>query len=131
MTKEKQMPKKKFEHSQGQRGPVMQFHYDELSKLERAIIDTLAASKTPLEIVEIMEANNWHKIKGGRARGNSRVRNTLRRIVRAEWVGHPKDGETGDGRYRVTTKGRARLRSLAKAQAKAQTSKRTAVAKAA
>lgn len=100
-----------FKSTQGQRAGALQLHFDELTKNEQLVVVNLAQEGRPvLSIVEIMELLNWHKMKGGRARGCSRVRNTLRRLVRSQWLVH--DTEVGDGKYRLSKNGLDRLRRI-------------------
>jgi len=102
-----------FKSSQGQRAGALQLRFDELTKNEQFLVTFLAKEGRPVHtIVEIMEGLNWHKIKGGRARGSSRVRNTLRRLVRAQWLNHAS--EVGDGQYRLSKNGLDRLRRIVK-----------------
>jgi hypothetical protein len=99
--------------SQGQRAGALQLHFEELTKNEQLLVSALAIEGRPvMTIKEIMEDLNWHRIPGGRARGNSRVRNTLRRLVRSQWVIH--ESEIGDGKYRLSKNALDRLRRLVK-----------------
>ena len=99
--------------SQGQRAGALQLTFNELTKNEQLLVVNLAVEGRPVfSIIEIMELLNWHKIKGGRARGCSRVRNTLRRLVRSQWLVH--DTEIGDGKYRLSKNGLDRLRRINK-----------------
>jgi hypothetical protein len=102
-----------FKSSQGQRAGALQLHFEELTKNEQLLVTCLAVEGRPVRTIqEIMEALGWHKIRGGRARGCSRVRNTLRRLVRSQWVNH--DTEVGDGKYRLSKNALDRLRRLVK-----------------
>jgi hypothetical protein len=102
-----------FTSSQGQRAGALQLHFEELSENEQLLVSSLAIEGRPVRsIKEIMEDLNWHRIKGGKARGCSRVRNTLRRLVRSQWVTH--ESEVGDGKYRLTKNALDRLRRLVK-----------------
>lgn len=100
--------------SQGQRAGALQLRFDELTKNEQLLVTFMSAGvKRPTHsIVEIMEGLGWNKIKGGRARGSSRVRNTLRRLVRSQWLVHAT--EIGDGEYRLSKNGLDRLRRIVK-----------------
>lgn len=100
--------------SQGQRAGALQLRFEELTKNEQLLVTFMAAGeKRPTHsIVGIMEGLGWNKIKGGRARGSSRVRNTLRRLVRAQWLVHAT--EIGDGEYRLSKNGLDRLRRIVK-----------------
>lgn len=103
--------KKEFKSTQGQQARVLQLHYEELTKNERDVVRYLATEGRPVRTIkEIMEGLNWNHVKGGRARGNSRVRNSLRRLVQSGWVGH--ELEVGDGRYRLTRNAVERLRRI-------------------
>ena len=100
-----------FKSSQGQRAGALQLHFEELTKNEQLLVTCLAVEGRPVRTIqEIMKALGWHKIRGGRARGCSRVRNTLRRLVRSQWVTH--DTEVGDGKYRLSKNALDRLRRL-------------------
>lgn len=102
-----------FKSNQGQRAGALQLHFDELTKNEQLLVSSLAIEGRPVRTInEIMEELNWNHIQGGRARGCSRVRNTLRRLVRARWVTHAT--EVGDGKYRLTKQAIDRLRRLVK-----------------
>lgn len=102
-----------FKSDQGQRAGALQLRFDELTKNEQLLVSSMAVEGRPVKtIVEIMEGLNWHKMKGGRARGSSRVRNTLRRLVRAQWLVHAT--EIGDGQYRLSKNGLDRLRRIVK-----------------
>ena len=98
---------------QGQRAGALQLTFNELTKNEQLLVTFCAQEGRPIfTIVELMEGLNWHKMKGGRARGCSRVRNTLRRLVRAQWLVHAT--EIGDGKYRLSKNGLDRLRRIVK-----------------
>lgn len=100
-----------FKSDQGQRAGALQLRFEELTKNEQLLVTFLAKDGRPVHtIVEIMEGLGWNKIRGGRARGSSRVRNTLRRLVRSQWLVH--DTEIGDGKYRLSKNGLDRLRRL-------------------
>ena len=105
--------KTEFPSSQGQRAGALQLHFEELTENEQLLVSSLAIEGRPVRsIKEIMEDLNWHRIKGGKARGCSRVRNTLRRLVRSQWVIH--ESEVGDGKYRLSKNALDRLRRLVK-----------------
>ena len=105
--------KTEFKSTQGQRAGALQLHFEELTKNEQLLVTSLAIEGRPIRTIqEIMEDLNWHRIQGGRARGCSRVRNTLRRLVRSQWVTH--ESEVGDGKYRLTKNALDRLRRLVK-----------------
>ena len=91
-----------------------------------SLIDTFGKEpgRPTLTIKELVTACKWNKVEGGKARGNSRARNTLRRLVRSSWVGHPED--VGDGLYRLTTGGANRIRRLKPKPAKSKETSRAA-----
>lgn len=102
-----------FKSDQGQRAGALQLTFNELTKNEQLLVTHCAQDGRPVfSIVELMEGLNWHKMKGGRARGCSRVRNTLRRLVRSQWLVH--ESEVGDGKYRLSKNGLDRLRRIVK-----------------
>lgn len=106
----------KFKSTQGQRAGALQLHFEELTKNEQLLVTDLAIEGRPVKTInEIMDSLGWNKIKGGKARGCSRVRNTLRRLVRSQWVSH--DTEVGDGKYRLSKNALDRLRRLSKEMA--------------
>jgi hypothetical protein len=115
------MSKKELKSKQGQRGEGLKLHYSELTANELKIIGVLAKPGRPtLTIKELVVACKWKGL--GKARANSRVRNTLRRLVRSTWVEHPED--IGDGLYRLSSSAAGRLRRLkpAKKEARARAS---------
>jgi hypothetical protein len=121
------MSKNELKSEQGQRGKELKLHYSELTVNETKIVAVLAKSGRPtLTIKELVTACKWNKVEGGKARGNSRARNTLRRLVRASWVEHPED--VGDGLYRLTSSAAGRLRRLKPKPAKRAKRKETAKA---
>lgn len=86
--------------SRGQSGVTLCLGLGDLNKSELAVLVFLTGDGTirhSYRIAEIMEGLGWHK--SSRLRGNSRVRNSLRRLVRARWVEHAKI--SGDGTYQV------------------------------
>jgi len=96
---------------QGQRGGELKLHYSELSDNELKIVKALAKPGRPiLTIKELIVECKWKGL--GKAKANSRVRNTVRRLVKAKWIEHPE--EIGDGQYRLTSAAKDRLRRLAK-----------------
>lgn len=103
------MSKQELKSNQGQRGTGLKLHYSELTANELKIVGVLAQPGRPtLTIKELVVACKWNTL--GKARANSRVRNTLRRLVRSTWVEHPEG--IGDGRYRLSSSAAARLRRL-------------------
>lgn len=93
----------------GQSGEVLALTLEKLNKNELAVLRTLNAEgvgdRPPMKIAEVMLANSWHI--PDKAKGNSRVRNSLRKLVRGQWVEHAKS--IGDGTVRITELGRAAL----------------------
>lgn len=86
--------------SRGQRGSVMSLQAEDLNDNELVVLKFLVGDnegQRAYRIAEIMEALDWHK--PSRLKGNSRVRNSLRRLVRARWVEHSK--RFGDGTYQA------------------------------
>lgn len=106
----------KFKSSQGQRAGALQLHFEELTKNEQLLVTALAKPARPvMTIKEIQAELGWDRLHrsdtmSGYARGCSRVRNTLRRLVRSQWVTHKS--EVGDGQYRLTKNALDRLRRL-------------------
>lgn len=113
------MSKKETEtkSSQGQGAKEISLSYDELTKNEQKVVLALAQEGRPvLTIKELVEACGWKSLKAsganeefkGKARGNSRVRNSLRRLVQGTWVeNYPA---RGSGKYRLTAKAAKRLK---------------------
>ena len=113
------MSKKQTEtkSSQGQCGEELKLQFEELTKNEQKVVLALADKGRPvLTIKELVEACGWKSLKAsgtneefkGKARGNSRVRNSLRRLVRATWVENAEG--RGSGKYRLTPQAVSRLR---------------------
>jgi predicted MarR family transcription regulator len=104
--------KKQFKTTECQHGPEINLPVEKLNPHERAVIRTLADAsggrRRPKKIVDIMHDNDWDKI--GLAKGNSRVRNALRRLVRGKLVEHPE--KIGDGFYRLTPTGKRKAKKL-------------------
>lgn len=110
------MSKQTEKSQQGQRAGALKLHHSELTSNEQKLVGVLAQPGRPvLTIKELVVACKWDK-RLGKAKANSRVRNTLRRLVRANWVGHPES--VGDGRYRLTREAASRLRRLRPAKRK-------------
>lgn len=72
-----------------------------------------------MTIKELVVACGWKSLRQGdtdnedhkgKARGSSRVRNTVRRLVKASWIEHPES--IGDGKFRLTSLAASRLRRL-------------------
>ena len=94
---------------QGQRAGEIQLHHSELTKHEQRLVDVLAKPGRPtLTIKELVIECKWTNL--GKSRGNSRVRNTVRRLVKAKWIEHPEG--IGDGLYRLTSAAKSRLKRL-------------------
>lgn len=117
MSKKNETPKS----LQGQEGPELQLHFEELREPEQRVVTALAQPGRPvLTIKELVEACGWTSLHAsdanaefkGKARGNSRVRNSLRRLVRSKWVENAE--AKGKGTYRLTTQAASRLRRLRK-----------------
>ena len=85
----------------GQSGKRIELALDQLNDNEREVVRALSETRSRMKIREIQEYLGWHR--PDRAKGNSRVRNALRRLVRAGLVGHDKS--LGDGTYVVATSG--------------------------
>lgn len=98
--------------NQGQQGSPLKLAFEELSENEQQLVTFLGVEGRPTFTIKgLMEGLGWHLGRTGKARGNSKVRNTLRRLVRANWVGHKS--EIGDGEYRITLRGFNQLVKLA------------------
>lgn len=91
--------------ARSQRGEAIELTLDMLNDNERAVLDTLNRDGEPMKIAEIMLANQWHI--PDKAKGNSRVRNSVRKLIRGRWITHTKN--FGDGRYQITDLGRGAL----------------------
>jgi DNA-binding transcriptional regulator PaaX len=90
----------------------MQVVFGDLNDHEQAIVNLLAQKGRPLlKINTIGEQLGWFEALG-KAKGSSRVRNSLRRLVRGNWLAHAE--EIGDGSYRLTKHGLDRLRRVRK-----------------
>lgn len=83
----------------GQCGPVLELKIEDLNPNELAVLRFLAGDgkRRAFRISEIMEGLGWHE--PSRLKGNSRVRNSMRRLVRARWVEHVN--QLGDGKYQA------------------------------
>jgi len=109
---------KKPAPTSGQSAEPRQLHYTDLTPRERKVVNALAQPGRPvLHLSEIVDACGWTRPKPkdgelrGKALGNNRVRNQLRRLVPSEWVENAE--ERGKGTYRLTAKARDRLKRLA------------------
>jgi len=119
MSKKQEQPKSK----QGQRGKRYDLPFEDLTPSEKKVVLAFAGSPEPiLTIKELVEACGWKSLRAsegnedfkGKARGNSRVRNSLRRLVRGKWVRHART--IGDGRYRLTDTAVASLSKVKKSK---------------
>lgn len=88
--------------SQGQQASPLALQFEELSLNEQIVIAALAHPERPVKTIkQITQECGWEEVNGSKARGNSRVRNSLRRLVRSHWVEH--ENHIGDGKYRLTS----------------------------
>lgn len=115
MSTKQESPKSK----QGQRGKKYDLPFEDLTKNEKRVVLALAETSEPvLTIKELVEECGWKSLRAsnsndefkGHARGNSRVRNTLRRLVKGRWVQHAS--KYGDGRYKLTERATSELRKV-------------------
>jgi hypothetical protein len=81
--------------SGGQRGKALSLSFDQLNSGEQSILQTLRGSGGKMKISAIVKALGWDK--PCKVKGNSRVRNSLRRLVREGFVIH--NSKVGDGTY--------------------------------
>lgn len=108
---QKPSSEKKKKPSTGQSGKVKFHDYDELLEYEQLIVQCLLPEKGKprhvMSIKEIQEACDWAELEAseknpkftGKARGNSRVRNALRKLVTSCYVeNYPYKGS---GKYRM------------------------------
>jgi len=79
----------------GQRAKSCGLTFDRLNKGELAVLRCLRRFGAKMKIRQIVENNGWDK--PCKVKGNSKVRNALRRLVREKMVLHDK--EIGDGTY--------------------------------
>jgi len=86
---------------QGQRAVALEMEFGDFNPNEQAVLCALSRGPA-MTIKEIMVANGWQSLENGK--GNSRVRNSVRKPVRAGWVEHVT--QVGDGRYYLTAHGR-------------------------
>lgn len=115
MSKKQETPKS----NQGQRGRKRDIPFEELSKNEKKVVLALAEASEPiLSIKELVKECGWSSLHAskanpefkGNARGNSRVRNALRKLVKGRWVQHAS--RYGDGRYKLTPRASEELPRL-------------------
>jgi hypothetical protein len=117
----------------GQSSKEKLFGYSELDPKKeqpilRALLPAKGQSRPVLSISEIQEACGWKSLGPskanpeftGKARGNSRVRNALRKLVPSYWVeNYP---HKGSGKYRLTKEAVDELRDEGVTPLKAKTS---------
>lgn len=102
--------KKNGRVSQAQTSTKMKKVFDDLNEAEQQIIALMSQKGRPVKkINDIGTELGWYE-RLGKKKGCSRVRNTLRRLVRTEWLGHVE--AVGDGNYRLTKQGNDRLRRV-------------------
>lgn len=96
---------------QGQTAGKLTLHWDNLNTNERIVLGALnpAADKhrKPLTIKEIADITGWVATLGTK-KANSWVRNSMRRLVRAELVSHAE--KVKDGKYVLTDSGKRMIR---------------------
>jgi hypothetical protein len=124
MSKSKEQPTSK----QGQRGKKYDLPIGDLTSNEKKVVNALSSSAEPiLTISELVESLGWNRLRAsgqneefkGHARGNSRVRNTLRRLVKGRWVCHAS--RYGDGRYKLTERATTALRKAKRSKSRSTT----------
>lgn len=76
--------------SSGQSGPALDLGFEDLNPNEKAVVTCLTVADRPMKITEIMAHLGWDK--PNKSKGNSRVRNSLRRLARAGMIFRPKSG---------------------------------------
>lgn len=81
----------------GQSGVAIELSFEDLNPNEKAVVACLRKAGCRMKIRQVVEALGWDK--PCKSKGNSRVRNALRRLVRSSMVLHDK--EIGDGTYRA------------------------------
>jgi len=79
----------------GQGGKALNLTFDQLNVNEKAVLACLRETKAKMKIGQIVIANGWDK--PDKAKGNSMVRNAVRRLVRAGLILH--NNKIGDGTY--------------------------------
>lgn len=79
----------------GQQGKALDIEVDQLNDNEKVVLATLRASGDRMKIRQIVEATGWDK--PDKVKGNSKVRNAMRRLVRAGFALH--NTAVGDGTY--------------------------------
>ena len=101
-----------YKSTQGQRARTIRLSFDELTRNEQMVVASMAEHGRPTRSIrDIAKTLNWHKGRGNNhAKGQSRVRNTLRRLVQSGWLVH--ESEVGDGLYRLPVAAYQRLYTL-------------------
>jgi len=91
MSNEGYMNKARVEKgSSGQSGPALSLRYEDLNKNEKAVVGCLKLADQPLSISQIVLVLGWER--PCKVKGNSRVRNSLRRLVRSSLIDRLKSG---------------------------------------
>lgn len=81
--------------SGGQQGKALSLSFDQLNQGEQSVLEALRASGGRMKISAIVKALGWDK--PSKVKGNSKVRNSMRRLVREGFVIH--NSKVGDGTY--------------------------------
>jgi hypothetical protein len=81
--------------SSGQQGKALDLTFDQLNAGEQSVMATLRNSGSKMKISAIVCALGWDQ--PCKVKGNSRVRNALRRLVRSGFALH--NAQIGDGTY--------------------------------
>lgn len=94
----------------GQSGPPIDLKWEKMNDKEQALIKFLYGSGTgarPIATISTLASECFFGKADTVAQANSWTRNSLRRLVRGEWV-----EKFVRGSFRITTKGRARLHEV-------------------
>ena len=95
----------------GQTGPTIEVAYEDLNRKEQKVLAAIDPEKKgtrPLKKIQEIGDEAFTGMKhANQEKRNSWTRNSLRRLVRSEFVEHGE--EKGDGTYRITEKGRKRV----------------------
>lgn len=83
------------EFGSGQQGKTLSLTFDQLNDDEQAVLTCLIRSGVKMKISQIVQDNGWDK--PDKVKGNSMVRNAMRRLIRSSKVLHNK--RIGDGTY--------------------------------
>ena len=106
------VPPRTKRQTQGQSGPKIELTWEGLCTTERRVIRALAPKhgehKRVMTIADIAHETGWIK-REGKKKAYSWVRNSMRRLVRANFVAH--ESQIKDGRYLLTTYGLRQVRS--------------------